>query len=269
MLDYDREAAVYDETRGGEPRAISAAGAILSLLPSWATTLLDVACGTGSVTAHLSRPGLTAYGADASPGMARYASSRLPGRVIVADCRRLPYPDGSFDAVTAVWLLHLIDDVDGMLAEAARVLRPGGTAIITVDKDAGHDVGSHIDALLAPYRIRAATDAYDVVRALAARHGLDMAGETRFTGNGQGRSPRSAAAGIRSRHFRSAIRIAPDRVESLATALERLPDPDSVRPDPRYRLIALSRTPHPAATRDRRRSWWRWRASPANGQPTP
>ncbi|MBX4176244.1 SAM-dependent methyltransferase, partial [Streptomyces geysiriensis] len=47
MLDYDKEAEVYDASRGGEPRAEAAARAVLSLVPPRARELLDVACGTG------------------------------------------------------------------------------------------------------------------------------------------------------------------------------------------------------------------------------
>ncbi|NEB11380.1 SAM-dependent methyltransferase, partial [Streptomyces coelicoflavus] len=42
MLDYDKEAERYDESRGGEPRAAAAARAVLSLVPRQARRLLDV-----------------------------------------------------------------------------------------------------------------------------------------------------------------------------------------------------------------------------------
>jgi SAM-dependent methyltransferase len=46
-----------------------------------------------------------------------------------ADVTRLPFSDSSFDAVLAVHILHLVPDWRGALAEAARVLRPGGLFI--------------------------------------------------------------------------------------------------------------------------------------------
>ncbi|PJT51062.1 SAM-dependent methyltransferase, partial [Streptomyces albidoflavus] len=50
MLDYTREAAVYDATRGGVPRARAAAEAVDALLPATARDHLDLACGTGLVS---------------------------------------------------------------------------------------------------------------------------------------------------------------------------------------------------------------------------
>ncbi|MFC7101395.1 class I SAM-dependent methyltransferase [Nonomuraea rubra] len=122
MLDYDLEAGRYDETRGGLPRAEAAARAVLDLVPA-SGTLLDLACGTGLVTRELAGHGLRVLGVDASAGMARIAAGRV--RVVLGDGRRLPIRDRSVDAVTTIWLLHLLDDARPVLAEAARVLRPG------------------------------------------------------------------------------------------------------------------------------------------------
>ena len=243
MLDYDREAARYDDTRGGEPRARSAADAVLSLVPTTATTLLDVACGTGIVTAHVRRPGLRVFGADRSAGMAGYAVRRIgAGRVALADCTALPMAAGTLDAVTAIWLLHLIDDVAGMIAEAARVLRPGGVLITTVDKDAAHDVATDVEAVLRPSRHPDPSDKAETVRRYGADHGLYDAGSATFIGHGQGRTPRSAAANLRGGHVTSAVRAGASEREALAATLERLPGQDLPRPDPRYRLMALRKT---------------------------
>jgi len=58
VLDYDREAAHYDATRGGDARADAAADAIQTLLPAGGTVrIADVGCGTGIVTVRLLRPG--------------------------------------------------------------------------------------------------------------------------------------------------------------------------------------------------------------------
>ena len=65
MLDYDREAARYDATRGGDARADAAAGAIETLLPAPArgvARIADVGCGTGIVTVRLLRPGRLVLG---------------------------------------------------------------------------------------------------------------------------------------------------------------------------------------------------------------
>ncbi|QFY12240.1 methyltransferase domain-containing protein [Nonomuraea phyllanthi] len=138
MLDYDLEAGHYDETRGGLPRARAAADAVCRLVPGGGT-LLDVACGTGLVTGELAGRGLRVLGVDASAGMARIAAGRVD--VVLGDGRALPVRDGSVDAVSTIWLLHLLDDARPMIAEAARVLRRGGVFVTTVDKRAAHGPG--------------------------------------------------------------------------------------------------------------------------------
>ncbi|NUS17372.1 MAG: class I SAM-dependent methyltransferase [Streptomyces sp.] len=243
MLDYDVEAARYDATRGGEPRARAAARAVLALVPERARTLLDVGCGTGIVTERLARPGLRVFGVDAAHGMARKAAHRTGGAVVLGDCHRLPFADESLDAVCAVWLLHLLPDAPTVVAECARVLRPGGVFVTTVDKDAGHDVDSDVDRLLAPYRVRRmAYDAAQRVQAVACEHGLSRAGEARFTGHGQGRAPARTAGDVARGYFASALSLGEEEQTALAGRLAGLPDPDVPRGDPVYRLLALRKT---------------------------
>ncbi|GGS95812.1 methyltransferase [Streptomyces tanashiensis] len=242
VLDYEAEAAHYDRTRGGVPRAEAAAEAVLRLVPPGARTLLDLACGTGLVTERLGRPGLRVYGADSAHAMARVAAGRAPGRTVRADARRLPLPEASLDAVAAVWLLHLVPFAADIVAEAARVLRPGGVLVATVDKDAAHDVGSDIDAVLGPYRSSAAaSDRGDLIAASAAAHGLDPAPGTRFTGYGQGSTPRDTVRKLRAGYFASWFDGDPATVETLAAELAALPDQDRPRADPRYRLASFVR----------------------------
>lgn len=92
MFDYDKEAERYDVSRGGEPRAAAAAGAVLGLIPEGTGNLLDIACGTGIVTRRLAAAGLDVAGADAAYGMLRRAAERVPGRVVLADTRQLLFP---------------------------------------------------------------------------------------------------------------------------------------------------------------------------------
>ncbi|MEV7394395.1 class I SAM-dependent methyltransferase [Streptomyces sp. NPDC091215] len=243
MLDYDKEAEAYDASRGGEARAEAAADAVLGLIPDRPGRLLDLACGTGIVTRRLAaaRPALQVTGADRAHAMARRAAARLPGAITLADSRRLPFPDATFDAVTTVWLLHLIADtgeVCAIVAECARVLRPGGVYVTTVDKAAAHDVGSDIDAVLAPRPRRPAPDASEHVTAHAAVNGLLPAGHSAFAGLGQGRSPRSTIADLRRGWF-TALRPGDPRAEEFAERLATLPDQDRHRPDPHFTLRAF------------------------------
>lgn len=248
MLDYDEEAERYDALRGGEPRAAAAADAVLSLVPGTARDLLDVACGTGIVTRRFSaaRPGLRVTGADLAPSMTRMAAARLPGAVVRADSRRLPFGDARFDAVVSVWLLHLMpgpEEVRAVVGECARVLRPGGVYVTTVHKGASHNVGSDIDAVLADRPPTPVSDAPAAVEACAAGHGLLPAGRARFRGHGQGRSPRRAIADLRRGWF---VTLPPGEplAEDFAVRLAALPEQERPRPDPEFGLRAY-RKPHP------------------------
>ncbi|MEU6711639.1 class I SAM-dependent methyltransferase [Nonomuraea sp. NPDC046802] len=175
VLDYDLEAARYDETRGGLPRAGAAARAVCELVPAGGT-LLDIACGTGLVSRELAGRGLRVLGVDTSQGMARIAADRVD--VVLGDGRALPVRDGAFDAVTVIWLLHLLDDARPVIAEAARVLRPGGLFVTTVDKRAAHGPGGRPSP----------ADRAELVVEEASSRGLRMSGESTFVGHGQGRS---------------------------------------------------------------------------------
>lgn len=243
MLDYDKEAERYDASRGGEPRAAAAAEAVLGLLPDATRRLLDVGCGTGIVTRRLAagRDGMCVTGVDLAPNMVRQAVARMPGAVVLADSRRLPFGDGRFDAVSSVWLLHLArsdDDVRTTIGECARMMRPGGVYVTTVDKAAAHNVGSDIDAVLASRPRRPARDQAALIESYALAHGLVPAGHARFTGRGQGRSPRRTVADLRRGWF---VTLPPGDplADGFAARLAQLPDQDRPRPDPVFSLRAF------------------------------
>lgn len=88
--------------------------------------VLDVATGTGLVARDVARRyEASVVGADQSPGM--LAAARARGLAVIgASADRLPFPDHRFDAVTFTYLLRYVDDPAGVVAELARVLRPGG-----------------------------------------------------------------------------------------------------------------------------------------------
>jgi SAM-dependent methyltransferase len=101
--------------------------------------VLDVGCGPGdllcAMARHNDRWSLLA-GSDFSAGMAAEAAQSaagLPVRVLVADAQANPFPDGWFDVVMARHMLYHVPDIDRAVAEAARVLRPGGTFLATTN----------------------------------------------------------------------------------------------------------------------------------------
>lgn len=95
--------------------------------------LLDVASGPGYVAAAAAERGAIATGVDFSAPMVAEAARRYSkANFRHGDAEALPFADGSFDAVTMNFgLLHL-GDPDKALAEACRVLRPGGRLAFTV-----------------------------------------------------------------------------------------------------------------------------------------
>ena len=246
MLDYDREAAHYDATRGGDARANAAADAIQALLPAGRTVrIADVGCGTGIVTVRLLRPGRPVVGIDRSARMAAVAAGRLPGRVVLGNATRLPLASGSADVVTMVWLLHLLRaaEVAAALAEAGRALRQGGLLITTVGKDdAVFGPADDAAAIMGPVRARfdpGQTDRLDRLLAASGRPGLTLAAQTTFVGMGQGVSPRRWRKRLAGNVFPWMAAAGRERVGALGAELASLPDQDRPRPDPVYQLAAL------------------------------
>ncbi len=96
--------------------------------------VLDVACGTAGVSLALARASAaTVVGVDltepmVTEGARRIADVGLSSRVLllVGRAEQLPFPDGSFDALTFTYLLRYVEDPFATLGELARVVRPGG-----------------------------------------------------------------------------------------------------------------------------------------------
>ncbi|MFF0269286.1 Maf family nucleotide pyrophosphatase [Kribbella sp. NPDC004536] len=169
-------ASTYDETRGGNPRAQAAAQAVDSLLENTGR-VLELAVGTGIVGAELVALGNLVHGFDLSVAMLQRAKVRLPGHVAAADAGRLPVGDRRCDAVVAVWLLHLLDDSEPVIAEVARVLRTDGVFVTTTEKT---EASRYADDRV-PNDTRSQDSLAHLV-AIAARHGLTLDGATTFQG---------------------------------------------------------------------------------------
>jgi len=109
-----------------DPIGINAAlAALLGAAPeSPGAACLEIGCGTGAHAAAVRALGWTPVGVDLSSGMLAYAAGRLP--VARADAERLPIGTGSLDAVIAVMVHTDMPGYARVVAEAARILRPGG-----------------------------------------------------------------------------------------------------------------------------------------------
>ena len=99
----------------------------LELLPASSGLTLDLGCGEGRFPRDLKAAGYKVIGIDASPTLIEHATTADPGGDYrVADAAQLPFADASVQLVTALLSLHDMDDMPGAIAEAARVLVPGG-----------------------------------------------------------------------------------------------------------------------------------------------
>jgi demethylmenaquinone methyltransferase/2-methoxy-6-polyprenyl-1,4-benzoquinol methylase len=93
--------------------------------------VLDLAAGTGSSSLPFAAAGAQVVAADFSLGMLQVGRRQHPELGLVAgDALRLPFPDGTFDAVTISFGLRNVSDVDAALAELSRVTRPGGRLVV-------------------------------------------------------------------------------------------------------------------------------------------
>jgi SAM-dependent methyltransferase len=97
------------------------------------STALDLCCGQGNVTAGLLSAGSQVTGLDFSPAMLEMARAAVPNAQFVeGDAMALNFADQSFDAVTIGFGMPHVPDPPKVVAEARRVLRPGGRLAFSV-----------------------------------------------------------------------------------------------------------------------------------------
>lgn len=137
---FERGARGYDLQLPLERAALRVAASMAG--PRAGGDVVDLAAGTGALARAIVRAAprrrrLTLV--DGSPRMLERARSRLraaapEARFVVADVRAVPLPDGCADFVSIGYLLHLVDPESRVrvLAEARRLLRPGGRLIVVV-----------------------------------------------------------------------------------------------------------------------------------------
>jgi SAM-dependent methyltransferase len=101
----------------------------LDILPG--AQVLDVACGTGNLAIPLARRGARVTGVDIAPNLLEQARWRAQAEGLEigfdeGDAEQLPYPDATFDAVVTMFGAMFAPRPELVVAECARVLRPGG-----------------------------------------------------------------------------------------------------------------------------------------------
>jgi SAM-dependent methyltransferase len=102
--------------------------------------VLDVGAGAGDHTGRLAALAGETVGLEPNPGLREEAARRAPGaRFVDGYADDLPFPDESFDAVSCERVFQHLTDPERAAAEIARVLRPGGRAVVT-DTDWGTSI---------------------------------------------------------------------------------------------------------------------------------
>ena len=117
---FDRAADVYDTTRrAAQPEAIEALAEELSDCSS----VLELGVGTGRLAVPLMERGFRVVGVDLSRKMLDQGRAKGLERLVLGDVCRLPLRPKSVDAVLAVHVLHLIENLRDVVAEAAATAR--------------------------------------------------------------------------------------------------------------------------------------------------
>ncbi|MEM1429871.1 MAG: class I SAM-dependent methyltransferase [Pseudomonadota bacterium] len=148
--------------------------------------LLDLGCGPGYLAAAAHAVGAHCTGVDFAPDMLRVARARCPGVEFVAgDAAALPFGDAQFDVVAANFVFFHLADPQAAIAEAARVLRPGGRFVFSQwlgpDKsELYRDVIGAVQAHGDLSRADPAPDAYALSEPETARAALRAAGFVAF-----------------------------------------------------------------------------------------
>ena len=134
---FRRQGAEWDEMGALGLPVGEVEAALQALLPAGnELRLLDIGTGTGRVLELLAPQISGGIGIDASRAMLalardRLAQARLSHCVVrQGDMYRLPFADGSFDCAVLQMVLHYAEDPQSVLAEAARILRPGGCLLL-------------------------------------------------------------------------------------------------------------------------------------------
>ncbi|SEC17916.1 Methyltransferase domain-containing protein [Amycolatopsis tolypomycina] len=126
---YRLWSATYDQPNSAFDLDEPVVTGIVDALP--VGVALDAACGTGRYAELLAERGHRVIGVDGSPEMLARARTRVPpGQFLLGDLHRLPVADAGVDLVVCGLALTHVPALEPVLAEFARVLRPGGHLVI-------------------------------------------------------------------------------------------------------------------------------------------
>jgi len=134
---WDAQAATFDEQpdhglRDPEVRA-AWADLLLPLLPPVPAAVVDLGCGTGSLSVLLAEAGYDVCGVDLSGRMLDEAGKKAAGMAVdlqLGDAAEPPCADHSFDVVLARHVLWAMPDPGAALGRWVRLLKPGGRLVL-------------------------------------------------------------------------------------------------------------------------------------------
>jgi SAM-dependent methyltransferase len=139
-VSFDRAAGFYDATRRHSAQVSAAqTDALLQALQDVDDPTLEIGVGTGRVALPLVAAGRRLVGVDLSSAMLAALRDKSPRALplVRADATRLPFHDDAFGAAVAAHVLHLVADWRAVIAELRRVVRPGGTLLVTRGASSG------------------------------------------------------------------------------------------------------------------------------------
>ncbi len=136
---YEREAESWWDPTSHAFRSLHAVNSFrLRLLAEWlgtqftGRTVVDLGCGGGLLAKFFVDSGARVIGLDISPSSARVASKHVaPATFVCADVLRAPIQDGVADVVLLSDVVEHVTDPARAVAEAARILRPGGVCFVS------------------------------------------------------------------------------------------------------------------------------------------
>jgi len=148
---YGRAADAYERGRPGYPAA-AVAHLVRKLGITPASTVLDLAAGTGKFTRELAATGARILAVEPVAGMRAKLVERVPeATALEGTAEAIPLPDGAVDAVTVAQAFHWFRGTEA-LAEIRRVLRPGGgLALIWNVRDESVDWVKRLSDLMDPH----------------------------------------------------------------------------------------------------------------------
>ncbi|WP_300492321.1 class I SAM-dependent methyltransferase [uncultured Alcanivorax sp.] len=153
---YARWAPIYDRTFGAVTRS-GRRRAVDYINRKGGPKVLEVGVGTG-LSLQRYAPHLEVWGIDFSHEMLAKAKRKVSEQALThvaglqqMDARELDFPDASFDTVAAMHIVSVVPEPERVLAEMARVCKPGGEIVITNHFASEDGVMARIEKLTAPF----------------------------------------------------------------------------------------------------------------------